>query len=631
MEKLIYTNNNCQGCNRCISVCPVLNANHSMETESGQRIEVHSESCIECGACLAVCEHKARDFGDDTQKFFEDLRRGEKISVLIAPSFRANYYSEYGSVLGGLKKLGVRHFISVSFGADITTWAYINYISKSGLQGGISQPCPSIVNYIEHYVPDLIPKLIPVHSPLLCAATYIKKYKKITDKLAFISPCIAKKIEINDKNTYGYVSYNLTFSRLMDYVRRNKIRGNEITDEIKYGLGSLYPMPGGLKENVHYFCGGDVFVRQVEGTENAYEFLKEYRKRVKSGRPLPFMIDILNCGKGCLCGTGTEKLPLEDAFYNLQKIKKESKNNKKRFTTNSAEKRLSALNRRFSSLKLEDFIRNYTDKSKNVSALEPNPWALNKIFLSMNKKTEKEQKINCGACGYNNCAEMAKAIYNRCNTPRNCVYFIRSEIQEFSKELEEKNQNIIRKNQELSRFIQEDFEELNHSIEEMQSLNKLNAEETSAVSDTMGDIIKFCDILNESFSNINLLLGSLEKSSSEISRIAEYTNLLSLNASIEAERSGEAGRSFRVVANEIKSLAQSSGELAENEHENDSSIINAVQILISEANNLTKSIGEINKKLSNLVTAGKEMAVEADNVKGVSESVRNRLSALNKD
>ncbi len=112
---------------------------------------------------------------DDTETFLADLAAGEPISVLIAPSFRANYPDEYERVLGGLKALGVRHFINVSFGADITTWGYLRYIQEHDFTVGISQPCPAVVTYIEKYIPQLLPSLFPVQSPLMCAAIYARK------------------------------------------------------------------------------------------------------------------------------------------------------------------------------------------------------------------------------------------------------------------------------------------------------------------------------------------------------------------------------------------------------------------------------------------------------------------------
>ena len=100
-----------------------------------------------------------------------------------------------------------------------------------------------MVNYIENYRPELIKYLMPVHSPMMCAAIYAKKYMGITDRLAFISPCIAKKNEIEDPNTNGFVSYNVTFDGLMRYVRRHKVSDAAGAGrETPHGLGAVYPI-----------------------------------------------------------------------------------------------------------------------------------------------------------------------------------------------------------------------------------------------------------------------------------------------------------------------------------------------------------------------------------------------------
>jgi len=159
---LVITNSNCIGCNRCISVCPVITANQIQIQDGVSKVLVNEKYCVGCGSCFDVCEHNAREFNDDTERFFEDLKKGEKISLLLASAFLANYPKEYKQYLGALKALGVNRIVSVSFGADITTWAYIHYITENNFTGGISQPCPAVVDYIEKFRPNLISKLVPV-------------------------------------------------------------------------------------------------------------------------------------------------------------------------------------------------------------------------------------------------------------------------------------------------------------------------------------------------------------------------------------------------------------------------------------------------------------------------------------
>lgn len=436
-ESLVFTNENCVGCNKCIKVCSCVGACISTEPDERgvSRINVDPKRCVACGACFDACDHNARSWRDDTDAFFADLQKGDSISVLIAPAFKANYPDEYEQVLGGLKKLGVKRFINVSFGADITTWGYINYIRQYGFTGGISQPCPAVVAYIEKYHPELLPKLFPVQSPLMCAAIYARKEMGITDKFAFISPCIAKKMEIEDPHNKGLVQYNVTFEHLMQYVRSHQIEGEPVTDEIGYGLGAYYPTPGGLMENVRWLVGDEAFIREISGEKRMYRYLDKNAKLIADGETPFLMIDALNCEKGCICGTAVDlsMASTDKALYNLLKIRESVKNNNKNDAWGrslSAQERMDALNKQFASLRLDDYLREYTDRSAACHVREPLEEDMEKIFNSMRKFTEESRNINCTSCGYDTCRQMAKAIYNGFNHRENCIYYLKREVED---------------------------------------------------------------------------------------------------------------------------------------------------------------------------------------------------------
>ena len=436
-NQLVYTNDNCVGCNKCINVCSSKGACVPESAgETGKfRIEVNPDRCIGCGACFTACQHNAREYSDDTEEFLRALEQGERISLLVAPSFPSNYPDEYESILGTLSDLGVNRFINIAYGADIATWCYVNYMKQNDFTGGISQPCPAVVSYIEKYEPRLIDKLFPIQSPLMCAAIYARKKLKIKDKFAFLSPCIAKKIEITDPHTHGIISYNVTYNHLMKRIRSLSKGTKNSFDKMEYGLGGIWPMPGGLKENISWLLGEEVFVRQVEGERRLYRYLRANANKIANGETGFSLIDVLNCENGCLCGTAAEPeiAEGEDPLIWLLKARNDIRNNpidNAWRTDMSCEERLKALNKRYKNLKLSDYMREYSDKSSLVPVKNPTEEEVMAVFRELRKFSYEEQHVNCTACGNDTCYDMAVSIFNGFNTTRNCVYYIKSLIDE---------------------------------------------------------------------------------------------------------------------------------------------------------------------------------------------------------
>lgn len=71
----------------------------------------------------------------------------------------------------------------------------------------------------------------------------------------------------------------------------------------------------------------------------------------------------------------------------------------------------------------------------------------------------------------------------------------------------------------------------------------------------IGELLALVDTLTQHVTGFAAAMDQVRRSAQEIDQIAETTNILALNATIEAMRAGDAGRTFAVVASEVKSLA----------------------------------------------------------------------------
>ena len=633
----IYTNKKCIGCNKCIKSCPTLLANVAWQKEKS--IAVNLDACITCGACMDACNHAARDYEDDTDAFLDDLRSGKHYAVIVAPAFLSNYPDTYKRIFGYLMKAGVTDIYPVAFGADITTWAYLKLLCNFKEEGegagegkySIASPCPAIVNYIEHYRPELVSQLIPVHSPMMCEAIYLKKYQHVKEELVFLSPCIAKLDEIREHKT---IKYNVTFQKLMEAIGDSYKTCVEYEPEHTYGLGIRYPHPGGLKENVRHFLG-DVPILQVEG-EDVYTFLDSYAD-YKGTKPV--LVDILNCKKGCLRGPGTDKA-LDETGVLLANPKTVIPDEpKKRLfqkkvlspwsTELSHEDRLALFDAQFVDLDLQDFMRKFIDKS--VKCKTAGVAEADRIYASMLKDTKEERCIDCTCCGYSSCEKMVQAIHNGVNSKENCIYYNKKVAEMEKQEIAAMHEDNV-KEQELHhaklKDIIEQFALLNTGVSELASANELTAQDATDITHAVSDITEQCENIRNNLGVFTDFIQAYRTSNKEINDIAGETNLLSLNASIEAAHAGDAGRGFAIVAGNIRELSDNTKKLIEQNNEKASAAVPKIEASVQAIVGLLASIEEMNNRITNIAATTEEISAQSENIQTMSDGIQRQVEEI---
>ncbi|MCL2168688.1 MAG: cyclic nucleotide-binding domain-containing protein [Defluviitaleaceae bacterium] len=592
---LIYTDAEyCIGCNNCIRECPTLEANVGVLDENGLcKLHLDDKECILCGTCLDTCTHNVRLFRDDTEIFFNALKSGRKISLLIAPAFLLTYSKDYKKILGYLKSMGVNSFYSVSFGADITTWAYLNYILKNNAFGKISQPCPAIVSHIEKHQPELLDTLMPIQSPMMCSAIYLKQYQNVNDEFAFLSPCIAKKDEMEATRGKGMIQYNVTFANIMKHIKDNGINLNsyeEIDDEIDYGIGSLYPVPGGLRENVEFYLGRDAFVVQAEGELHVYDFLRHFKEQHDVWRKenmIPTLVDVLNCGRGCAYGTATEFRHGDNANVQIDsyKVRKDRHAKLAEMTlaapdgvdSDSKYPHLDALNEKFKHLNISDFMCTYDKKVtrnfRNITDRE-----LEAAYRDMLKTTEQEKVYDCCACGYKTCKDMAMAMCLGINFKENCVEYVKG---------------LNNEQMAFQRSVISHFGEVSNLIYKLNGDNIRISEDTTEINNRVEAAVAHGTKMHNTLSNLQEEFKKIAVSYGQISGVARTTNILSINASIEAAHAGQLGKGFSVIAEEMGSLAKKILVVVGQNESDSEAIAGALMDLASSVGTFSTMIDEI--------------------------------------
>ncbi len=162
--------------------------------------------------------------------------------------------------------------------------------------------------------------------------------------------------------------------------------------------------------------------------------------------------------------------------------------------------------------------------------------------------------------------------------------------------------------QELSASLSEIAEKVNTNANNSKKANELATTSGQVAEDTQRDMQNMLEAMNE----ISSTSESISKVIKVIDEITFQTNILSLNAAVEAARAGAAGKGFGVVADEVRTLAQKSSESAKEITALIESTIAAVNQGEKIAQKTSEAFNNLAEKISDVVSTVNEIALASE-------------------
>lgn len=409
-KKIIRTKESlCKECFACVRACPV-----KAIKVAGGHAEVLDDKCIFCGLCVLACSQGAHEIESGLEAVL-DLLQSKPAAAILAPEVAASFYPlSVSQVKAGLKQLGFVAVEDTTIAEEIVAEEYLKLCRESKKLPIIRSSCPVVVELLLKYYPQLVSYLAPIASPKLMQDKLVRAMYPETVATVCITPCPARKVEVQGQTREGTTDAVLTFAELKQLFAIAQIDPRASSEDFQAErmpfLTRTVSVAGGFPREIvasRTLMDKDVLV--VRGISS----LKKLMGAVLRGEVSPRFIDALACN-GCVDGPAVDSdLSIFARKRVIEKAYQEQ--------ADRAAMRIS-YNDIYSSIPQIDRGRNFV--SREVSLPYPSELELAGILASA-EKNKKEEILNCGACGYGTCRDAAIAVYQGLTDWKSCPFFQR--------------------------------------------------------------------------------------------------------------------------------------------------------------------------------------------------------------
>ncbi|WP_024653443.1 methyl-accepting chemotaxis protein [Borrelia persica] len=203
---------------------------------------------------------------------------------------------------------------------------------------------------------------------------------------------------------------------------------------------------------------------------------------------------------------------------------------------------------------------------------------------------------------------------------------ISKDFESISNPITEHNKNIL----DISCRFEENtnaFYGIDKNLEVFNKVVMLNSTSIDSVKDKVVELNSVFENVNKNFSELLSQTNNLQSANKLLVLISAQTNMLAMNAAIEAAKAGDAGKSFSVVAEEIRKLAINSGKYSTTIKDELKKVNNIISVISSGIDSIYKDFIDIQGNINNNSMQHERISVTlAKHVKEIAEFKEHYLS-----